>query len=121
MKPLLLLSIFSTLLVGCVFTSSLNTTGSIVSVETRVPGASAEAMETSVVKPIESVLVKLEGVEEVRSRASEGRSYFEVYFKTKEPGKHLLLVQRAVEALQPSLPPLASASVVAGRESQSLR
>ena len=121
MKTFLLASIFTASLAGCVFSSSSEPPGTTVSVDTKVPGASAEAVEASVVKPIESVLVKLEGVEEVRSRASEGRSYFEVYFKTKEQGKHVLLVQRAVEAVQPSLPPLASGSVVANLESRTLK
>ena len=121
MKTFLLALAVSTSLVGCAFTTSSESAGTIVSVETWVPGASAEAMENAVVRPMESALANLEGVEEVRSKASEGRSYFEVYFKTKEQAKHLLLVQRAVEAVQPSLPPIASGSVVASRESRSLK
>jgi multidrug efflux pump subunit AcrB len=121
MKTLLLASIVSASLVGCIFNSSSSMPGTVVSIETRVPGASPEAVEASVVVPMESAMTKLEGVEEVRSTASEGRGYVEVYFKTREQGRHLYLVQQAVAVVQPTLPPSASDSVVASRETPSLK
>ena len=122
MKTLLLACALPfTSLVGCALSNASETLGTIVSVETQVPGASAEAMEDSVVRPMESALAILDGVGEIRSKASEGRSYFEIYFKTREQAKHLLLVQRAVEAVQPSLPPVALGSVVANLETRSLK
>ncbi len=121
MKTRLLTAILCASLVGCVFNTSSNMPGTIVSIETRVPGASADTIEASVVGPLESAMTKLEGVEEVRSTTSEGRSYVEVYFKTREQGRHLHLVQQAVAAVQPTLQPSASGSVVASRETPSLK
>jgi hydrophobic/amphiphilic exporter-1 (mainly G- bacteria), HAE1 family len=104
-----------------VLTTSGSSTGTVVGIETRMPGASPDSVEAEVVKPLENALVALDGVESVRSTSSEGRSYVEVYFKAKERAKHLQLVQATVKSLQPTLPPSAATSVVVSRDSPALR
>jgi hydrophobic/amphiphilic exporter-1 (mainly G- bacteria), HAE1 family len=121
MKTLVSIAVVAITLGGCVSTTSFSSPGTIVSVETRMPGASPETVETTIVKPIESALVALDGVERVHSTSGEGRSYVEVYFKAKEQAKHLQQVRSAVEAIQPTLPPSATVSLVVVRETPVLR
>ena len=123
MKKLLLVFAAAVVLSGCNFTVSSPSPppGTLVGIETRLPGASAEMVEVALTKPIESALAALDGVEHVRSSTTEGRSYLEVSFKAKEQDRHLRQVQVVVEAARPALPTSASESVIATLQSPVLR
>ena len=45
------------------------------------PGASPEAMESDVIKPIENVINSVNGIRNIRATAREGAAYFEIEFR----------------------------------------
>src|ERR1044072_283797 len=50
-------------------------------IEVEYPGASPEAIEDEVLKPIENVINSIEGVRNIYATAREGRAFFQVEFR----------------------------------------
>jgi multidrug efflux pump subunit AcrB len=77
----------------------------IVFVSVAYPGASAEAAETELTRPIELALNGIAGVKMIRSNSLEGRSETVVEFQlSAEMGRAVQDVRDKVSALQPSFP-----------------
>lgn len=127
MKKFLLISAAALALAGCNASSTPSSkpapppVGTVVGIETHLPGASPEMVEVALTKPIESAVASLDGVEHVRSSNSLGRSYLEVAFKAKEQDRQLRQVQVVVEAVRHVLPTSASESMIATVPSPVLR
>ncbi len=70
-----------------------------------LPGAQPEEMELTVVAPLEDAISRLDGVEEVRSRSSDGAAVIGIHFGWgSDPERKYDEVVREVNALRPSLP-----------------
>ena len=115
MKTIAPLAAFLMTLSGCTTGSAVLIAGTLVSVETKLPGASPETMEALVTDPMEKALAALQEVDTVHSQTSQGRSYLEVRFKSRVNDDHLQQVKSAVKSVQLTLPSSASAPVVLSR------
>jgi hydrophobe/amphiphile efflux-1 (HAE1) family protein len=84
-----------------------------VSVEIRYPGASPEAVETDITKPVEQAMNTLPGVDRIISNSGEGWSNVFVQFKLSVDGdKAAQDVREKVSQVRPSLPKDAQEPVV---------
>ena len=81
----------------------------VVVIEYRVAEQAPEAIERTVLAPVERVLKKIERVTEIQATADEGRAVFEVAFEDGAGRTDLGAVTERIEALRldPSVPVVA--------------
>lgn len=83
-----------------------------VCIETRLPGASAEVVESAVTVPIERSLLDVQGLTKLSSSSTEGRSHIELVFPADPSKAELQRVQHAVAKAKRALPSSHSGPVV---------
>lgn len=84
-----------------------------ISVITSYPGVGPEEMETLITRPVEEAIARVEGIEQIESFSSEGRSRVALRFDWgRELETALNDVRAAVERVQATLPDDANAPVV---------
>src|SRR5438270_13827565 len=76
----------------------------IVVVTTTYPGASPDAVDTLVTKPIEDAVATINDIDYIQSSSVEGSSSVIIFFTDRAPKDSSIDVERRVSALRGSLP-----------------
>src|SRR5215470_15807128 len=76
----------------------------IVVVTTPYPGASPDAVDTLVTKPIEDAVASINDIDYIQSSSVEGVSSVIIFFTDKAPKDSSIDVERRVSALRATLP-----------------
>src|SRR5438046_4272894 len=115
-RPLLMLMVIGALLVvGLVSWTKLGVDllpaldFPIVVVSTAYPGASPDAVDTLVTKPIEDAVATINDIDYIQSSSVEGSSSVIIFFTDKAPRDSSIDVERRVSAIRRALPTHAKA------------